>query len=265
MPIPRYLAMTAAEMAGCTALPRQVAWMACHFSSSGKGLSNLPRWLPADSLLILDDSIPMQGHDLQQIAVELGACLERLQCVSLLLDFQRAGEEQTRKLVEHLQCVGLLLDFQRAGEEQTRKLAEYLYESLPFPIVVSDTYAEGLNCGVFVSPTPPDEAMASRLSPWKGREIWLDTTMEGLEILLTEEGATSTPLPPWERPEGSFEEKRLHCHYRISLEENSAAFTFWRTKADIEAQLAEAEALGVTAAVGLFQEFGSPLPESEEG
>ena len=241
MPIPRYLAMTAAEMAGSSVLPRHTAWMACHFSSSGNGLSNLPRWLPADSLLILDDSIPMQGHDLQQIAVELGACLERLQCVSLLLDFQRAGEEQTRKLVEHL-C-----------------------ETLPFPIIVSDAYAEGLNCGVFVSPTPPDEAMASRLSPWKGREIWLDTTMEGLEILLTEEGAKATPLPPWERPAGGFEEKSLHCHYRISLEENSAAFTFWRTKADIEAQLAEAEALGVTAAVGLFQEFESPLPESEEG
>lgn len=241
MPIPRYLAMTAAEMAGCTALPRQVAWMACHFSSSGNGLSNLPRWLPADSLLILDDSIPMQGHDPQQIAVELGACLERLQCVSLLLDFQRPGEKQTQKLVE------------------------YLCRTLPFPIVVSDAYAQGLNCGVFVSPTPPDEAMASRLSPWKGREIWLDTTMEGLEILLTADGAKATPLPPWERPEGGFEEKRLHCHYRISLEESSAVFTLWRTEADIEALLSEAEALGVTATVGLFQEFGSPLPESEEG
>lgn len=236
MPIPRYLAMTAAEMAGCTALPRQTAWMSCHFSSGGNGLSNLPRWLPADSLLILDDSIPMQGHDLQQIAVELGACLERLQCVSLLLDFQRAGQEQTRKL------------------------AEYLCETLPFPIIVSDAYAEGLDCGVFVSPIPPDESMASRLSPWKGREIWLDTTMEGLEILLTEDGAKATPLPPWERPAGGLEEKRLHCHYRVSLEENSAVFTLWRKKSDLEAQLAEAEALGVTAAVGLYQEFGSPLP-----
>ena len=241
MPIPRYLAMTAAEMAGCTALPRQTAWMSCHFSSGGNGLSNLPRWLPADSLLILDDSIPMQGHDLQQIAAELGACLERLQCVSLLLDFQRAGQEQTRKL------------------------AEYLCETLPFPIIVSDAYAEGLDCGVFVSPIPPDESMASRLAPWQGREIWLDTTMEGLEILLTEDGAKATPLPPWERPEGGFEEKRLHCHYQISLDENSAVFTLWRTKADIEALLSEAEALGVTAAVGLYQEFGSPLPGKEEG
>lgn len=241
MPIPRYLAMTAAEMAGSTALPQPAAWMACHFSSSGKGLSNLPRWLPSDSLLILDDSIPMQGHDPQQIAVELGACLEQLQCVRLLLDFQRTGEEQTQKLVE------------------------YLCKTLPFPIVVSDAYAQGLDCGVFVSPIPPDESLASRLAPWQGREIWLDTTMEGLEILLTEEGAKATPLPPWERHEGGFEEKRLHCHYRVSLKENSAAFTLWRTETDMEALLSEAEALGVTAAVGLYQEFGSPLPGKEEG
>lgn len=241
MPIPRYLAMTAAEMAGITPLPKPAAWMACHFSSGGNGLSNLPRWLPSDSLLILDDSIPMQGHDPQQIAAELGACLERLQCVRLLLDFQRPGEEQTREL------------------------AEYLCETLPFPIVVSDTYAQGLNCGVFVSPIPPDESLASRIAPWQGREIWLDTTTEGLEILLTEEGAKATPLPPWERSEGGFEEKRLHCHYRISLEENGAVFTLWRTKSDLEAQLAEAESLGVTATIGLYQEFGNPLPESEEG
>ena len=241
MPIPRYLAMTAAEMAGCTALPQPAAWMACHFSSSGNGLSNLPRWLPSDSLLILDDSIPMQGHDPQQIAAELDACLERLQCVRLLLDFQRTGEEQTRKLVE------------------------YLCETLPFPIVVSDTNAQGLDCGVFVSPIPPDESLPSRLAPWQGREIWLDTTMEGLEILLTADGAKATPLPPWERHEGGFEEKRLHCHYRVSLKENSAVFTLWRTEADMEALLSEAEALGVTAAVGLFQEFGSPLPGKEEG
>ena len=34
---------------------------------------------------------------------------------------------------------------------------------------------------------------------------------------------------------------------------------------DIAAQLEEAEQLGVTAAVGLYQEFGRPLPGLEEG
>ena len=241
MPIAHYLAMTAAEMAGNSAFPRHAAWMACHFSPSGVGLSNLPNWLPPDCLLILDDSTPIHDHAPERIASELIACMERLQ------------------------CVGLLLDFQRPGIEQTRKLAEYLCGAFSFPVVVSDTYAAGLDCGVFVSPIPPDEAMASRLARWRGREIWLDTTMEGLEIVLTEKGAKSIPLPHQKFPDPGLEDKKLHSHYKISLKENRAVFTLWRTRSDISAQLEEAEALGVTAAVGLYQEFGSPPPEAEEG
>lgn len=241
MPIPLKLAMTAGEMAGNSAFSQAGAWMACHFSPGGSGLSNLPKWLPPGCLLILDDSTPMQDHDPERIASELGACMERLQ------------------------CPGLLLDFQRPGEMQARKLAQYLCEALPFPVVVSDAYAAELDCGVFVSPIPPDETMASRLSRWQGREIWLDITQEGLELILTEDGAKATPLPYGKRlPEG-LEDRKLHCHYRISLDENSASFTLWRTAEDIAAQLEEAEALGVTAALGLFQEFGSPLPAAEEG
>ena len=107
--------------------------------------------------------------------------------------------------------------------------------------------------------------MTSRLARWRGREIWLDTTMEGLELVLTEEGANSTPLPHQTFPDCGLDDGALHCHYRISQQENSAVFTLWRTRSDICAQLEEAEAIGVTAAVGLYQEFGSPPPEVEEG
>lgn len=241
MPFAHYLAMTAAEMAGNSAFPRHAAWMACHFSPSGVGLSNLPNWLPPGCLLILDDSTPIHDHAPERIASELSGCMEKFQCAGLLLDFQRPGEAQTRELTAHL-C-----------------------EALPSPVVVSDVYAEELDCPVFLSPVAPDEAMASRLARWQGREVWLDTTMEGLEIVLTEKGAKSTPLPHQKYPDCGLEDRLLHCHYRISLSENSAAFTLWRTKSDISAQLEEAEALGVTAAVGLYQEFGSPPPEAEEG
>lgn len=241
MPIARYLAMTAAEMAGSSVLPNRTAWMACHFSSSGTGLSNLPKWLPPGCLLILNDSTPIHDHDPERIASELCVCMERLQ------------------------CAGLLLDFQRPGEEQAQNLAKYLCQTLTCPVAVSDLYAQELDCGVFVSPIPPDEAMEPRLTRWRGREIWLDTTMEGLELILTQEGASSAPLPPWECPEDGQKNQTLHCHYQISLGENRAVFSLWRTEEDIAAQLEEAEALGVTAAVGLFQEFGSPLPDMEEG
>ena len=240
MPITRYLAMTAAEMAGKSAFSHPAAWMACHFSPGGTGLSNLPKWLPPGSLLILDDCTPIQNHDPEQIASELSVC------------------------IGGLQCPGLLLDFQRPGEKQAQTLAEYLCSALPCPVVVSDTYAEELDCGVFVSPISPAETMASRLSKWTGRDLWLDITMEGLSLTLTEAGAKTTPLPHGKCPAGGLEDRRLHCHYRISLEENSATFTLWRTAEDIDAQLSEAEALGVTAAVGLYQEFGSPLPAAEE-
>ena len=241
MPIARYLALTAVEMEGASVFPNQMAWMACHFSPGGTGLSNLPKWLPPGCLLILDDSTPIHNHDPERIASEL------------------------RAYMEQLECAGLLLDFQRPGEEASRNLAEYLCSALPFPIVVSDVYAEGLDSGVFLSPIPPDEAMKPRLTRWQGREIWLDITTEGLELVLTQDGAKSAPLPPWACPKDGLEESRLHCHYRISLEENRAVFTLWRTEEDIAAQLEEAAVLGVTAAVGLYQEFGNPLPGMEDG
>ena len=241
MPIAQYLAMTGTEMAGNTVFPTHTAWLACHFSPGGQGLSNLPKWLPAGSLLILDDSTPMANHDPAQIAQALGACMRALQ------------------------CVGLLLDFQRAGEEQARALVEYLCQTLPFPVAVSDLYAEGTDCAVFLPPIPPDTPMAAWLARWTGREIWLDTAMDSQEIVLTEKGATATPLPFQACPEGGLADRNLHCHYRVSLDDDKAVFTLWRTAADIADQLAEAEALGVRAAVGLYQELGSPPPKPEEG
>lgn len=241
MPIAHYLAMTCGEMKGKTVFPAHMAWMACHFSPSGKGVSNLPSWLPPGSVLILDDSTPVAEHDAHVVAETLGSCLERLQCTALLLDFQRVGNA-------------------KAGE-----LAKYLCQSLPCPVVVSEGYADRLECAVFVPPVPTDETMAARLARWQGREIWLDTTMEGTEICLTAQGAKAASLPPWEQPAEGFADKRLHCHYRISMDGDRAVFTLWRTISDILAQLGEAEKLGVIAAVGLYQEFGSPLPDREEG
>lgn len=231
MPIPHYLAMTGAEMAGKSIFPQQTAWMACHFSPYGSGLSNLPRWLPPNSLLILNDRTPICGHDPVLIAAQLGECIAQMQ------------------------CAGLLLDFQRPVEPQMSELTAYLCRALTCPVAVSEPYADAGDCAVFLPPIPADEAMASRLSPWSGREIWLDTAMDGLEIVLTEQGAASAPLPVWEHPDGGFAEARLHCHYRISLDETHAVFALWRTAEDVACQLEEAEALGVTAAVGLYQEF----------
>ena len=96
------LAMTAAEMRNISEIPPRIAWMACHFSPYGLGLSNLPKGLPPGSLLILDDCTPPGRHDPELVAEQLTQCAETLECGGILLDFQRPGQEETRALAKHL-------------------------------------------------------------------------------------------------------------------------------------------------------------------
>lgn len=233
MAIRPFLAMTAAEMKNISSFPGEVAWMACHFSPYGLGLSNLPGSLPPGSLLILNDRTPIHGHDPRLIAQQLGEC------------------------AAHLGCCGVLLDFQRSKEAETAELVKILSDALPCPVGVSEMYAEGVDCPVFLSPVPPSVALQSHLAPWKGREIWLETAMEGEIITLTEQGAEVTPLPCFEKKFDGFAEDKLHCHYQIQFEDDSARFTLWRTREDLEGLLNEGAQCGITAAVGLYQELYS--------
>lgn len=246
MAIRRYFAMTAAEICGNDHLPPEIAWMACHFSPYGTGLSNLPKALPAGSLLILNDRTPIHGHDAARIA------------------------QQLEERMEALNCRGLLLDLQRPGEPETAALVKHLTEALPCPVAVSDLYGDGLSCPVFLPPAPPDVPLEAWLAPWQGREIWLEMALDGAVLILTEEGAATAPLSPSEHPEGGHREETLHCHYCIELSEADVKFPLWRTEEDLEELLEEAEGLGVTTAVGLYQElqnFASPkaFPFGEGG
>ena len=227
-----YLAMTAGEIRGASVLPRRTGWLSCHFSPSGVGLSNLPVALPPGSLLILDDSTPMDGHDPEQIAGQLESCAKRLDCAGVLLDFQRSGLADVQVLVSRLE------------------------QAVSVPLIVSAVYAKNTGCAVFLPPVPADVPLVEYLSPWQGREIWLEAALDGLEISLTESGAARTPLPRWEQPEAKgFRDSRLSCHYRCELRENAAVFTLWRSPEDLKALLDQAENLGVAAAVGLYQEL----------
>jgi DNA-binding NarL/FixJ family response regulator len=68
-----FLAMTAAEIRNISVFPGKIAWMACHFSPFGLGLSNLPRALPVGSLLMVDDVTPPRRHDPVFIAEQISA------------------------------------------------------------------------------------------------------------------------------------------------------------------------------------------------
>ncbi len=234
MGCPHYLAKTKAEFRFEDSLPFPTAWMACHFSPYGTGLSNLPRKLPLDSLLMLDDITPMHGHDVNFIGEQLQYCVEKFRCKGILLDFQRPGYPECESLIAHL-C-----------------------ESLSCPVGVSSLYGKGFNTPVLLPPLPFCTPLKAYLEAWKGREIWLETALEGEAVILTEKGSESSSLSRSTLPEKGFMEASLHCHYKAAVAEDKITFTLWRTKEDVEAMLTEAEALGVTLAVGLYQEWKNP-------
>ena len=229
------LAMTAAEMRNISEIPPRIAWMACHFSPYGLGLSNLPKGLPPGSLLILDDCTPPGRHDPELVALQLTQCAETLE------------------------CCGILLDFQRPGQEETRALAKHLVSALPCPVAVSECYGKELDCPVLLSPVPPSMSLEDYIRPWKDREVWLEWSTEGEILTLTVQGCTVTPLPYPDFTTQGFAEETLHCHYTMETNEKSARFTLWRTKEDWNALMEDAEKLGVLAVVGLYQELFSGL------
>lgn len=231
MALPLYLAMTAAEMRANKAIPDNLGYMACHFSPYGTGLSNCPKALPEGAMLIVNDRTPICAHD------------------------KRLITNQLVELVQAFQCGCVLLDFQRGGVDETGALVRDIVGALPCPVGVSECYAEGVECPVFLPPVPSDVPVAEYLQPWAGREVWLEAALDGEVITLTEDGSSTAPLPPGQHPEGGHRDGKLHCHYHIHIDEN-AKFTLFRTQEDLEALLAEAEVLGTTRTVGLWQELG---------
>lgn len=224
-----YLAQTAAEMAG-NPISERAAYMACHFSPCSSGISNLPGALPKGTLLILDDSAPMDGHDPERIVMQLS------------------------EWVSQHRPDGLLLDFQRPDIPGQRELAKRLCGALPCPVGVSELYGEGLPCPVFLPPVPPDRPLSEYLAPWQGREVWLEAALDGVMLTLGESGCTAAPLCDF--PENGLTDEALHCHYTIETEANTAVFRLWRTREDLDRLLAGAESQSVTKAIGLWQELG---------
>lgn len=229
MAFAHFLAMTSAEFDSAPELPSAPAWMACHFSPYATGLSNLPEHLPKGSLLILNDRTPIGGHDPERIRQQLEAVITRFD------------------------CCGLLLDLQRPGIEESRVLAQELSAGLPCSVAVTPEYAPD-GCTVFLPPIPVDQRPERYLAPWQGREIWLESALSSQCIVLSPSGANITGNRTVEAMTHSAPE--LFCHYRIETEPTQARFYLRRTREDLEALLEKVQALGITNAVGLYQELG---------
>ena len=231
MGIPHYLAMTALEIAGCARLPKHLAWMGCRFGP--EGLLGLPEDLPPGSLLILDDQVPME-----------------------VLPSPEATEALA-KVLARFSCRGLILDFQRPGIDAQRALAASLPGRLPCPVAAPPEYATK-DCALFLPPVPAEETIEDYLAPWAGREIWLDTTPAERTLHLTQTGcaAADAALPDWS---DGFYDVALCCIYRIQKTDDGFLFRLSRNRRCTQALLERGAKLGVTLAVGLWQEFGGQI------
>ena len=235
MGLPLNLAMTASEIASVSPLPADFAWMACRFSPDGQGITDLPPQLPAGSLLILNDSIPCRDHDPDLIAESL-------------LD-----------TVEHFRCCGLLLDLQRPKTDEAAAVVDALVNALPCPVAVPPEYAARLPCPVFLPPAPLHQSLESYLKPWQNREIWLEAALCQEEITVTKNGTSNRSIFPAQQRDGGFYDKRLHCRYHTAVSDDHITFTLFDTWESLEKKLELAAELGVTRAVGLWQELGTFL------
>ncbi len=236
--LPVYLAMTHWEFHACAQPPQHIAWMACHFSPYAQGLSNIPEYLPAGSLLMVNDRTEPHMHDPSLIA------------------------HQLTEAVERLHPRGIVLDFQRPANRQTQEVTAKLLETLPCPVAVTPIYDAESAKAVFVPPVPPNQDIRDYLKPWEGKEIWLETEKAGICLTVNKTGCTTdatAALPP----EPVFADDNLFCHYGIQVMNDRAVFSLYRTKEDQERLLEKAEKLGVTLAVGLYQEMGVILSETK--
>ena len=232
MPLPIYLAMTAAELRQNEPKSHTIAWMACHFSPYGTGLSNCPKQLPPGAMLILNDRTPVCGHDPSLIA------------------------EQMKELVEHLGCSRVLLDLQRPGEYGVNPIIESVLAVLPCPVGVSECYATNFGCPVFLPPVPLLLPPEDHFARWQGREIWLELALSAGNYRITEQGCHLFPFSPGDQ-RIIHKEESLYCQYSIAIEEGAVTFSIERSREGLQALQAEAEGLGVKCFVGLYQELGS--------
>lgn len=231
MPLPVYLAMTAAQFQQKMPLPSHPAWMACHFSCYGTGLSNCPEKLPHNTLLILNDRTPIWEHDPKVIV------------------------DQLQLIAERNKIPGILLDFQRQGIPQTAAVAKAVVEELSCPVAATESYAADLDCPVFLSPPPLHCPLKAYLEPWAGRQIWLEAALDCQQMTVTREGCVISSVFPHQPSDTGFLEENLFCRYTIKVEEEKIVFTLYRTPETLKSLLSEAEKLGVLLAVGLYQEL----------
>ena len=121
--------------------------------------------------------------------------------------------------------------------------------------MVSSCYADTLDCPIFLSPGPLWQPLEEFLKPYRKREIWLDAAPICAQILVNEDTSQYLPLSYVTGDTYPNYDDVLCCRYHIKIEQDQIVFSLCRSCADLASWLAEAEAIGVKGAVGLYQEL----------
>ena len=227
-----YLAMTEAEFSCAEVLPVHPAWMACHYSCYGMGLSGLPKRLPEEALLIVNDRTPPAGHDPKIIV------------------------QQLKQLIQQHGIQQVLLDFQRDGFEESRCLAQQLVQELTVSVAVSEKYAASLECPVFLDCPPPYKALEACTEKWSGRELWLELAPEAGIAEVTKEGFLYKSKQDEDSTEFPFYDTELCCRYRTQIYDDRLLVTMKRDKEALKALCMQAQTMGIHTFVGLYQQVG---------
>ncbi len=230
MDITRYLAVTAWEYSQAT-YTTPIAWMACHFSPYETGLSNIPDNLPRDSMVILNDRTPPNGHDQGMIA------------------------DQLNRLGDLFQIKRFLLDFQRENDPETISLVAFLTEKVIGSVAVTEKYAKHCNSPVFISCPLPHQTLSYSISKWKNRELWLELGTESEIITICKNDYNCDIFQELSLSEKDYIDTNLHCRYRTDVFDNCVRLTLERSEKELDLLMNEAEKLGIKIAVGLFQQF----------
>ena len=223
-----YLAMTETEIRRAPVLPRNLAYMACHFSPYGTGLVNIPQWLPPGSILIVNDRVPVFTHDPGQIAKQLSDAVHRLRAFGVLMDLQIPDNPRTAQIVKSVTA------------------------ALSCPVGVSELYATNLSCPVFGA--PPIYVPLTEYAQNKGnRPLWLEAFQETAYLTVTASGCAITQYEEFSGK--SFTDEALQCQYQYCVQKDRVLFHLSRQPEDIPAYLRKAEAMGIEVAVGLYQQL----------
>ena len=221
-----FLAMTEDEIRDNSQLPSNIAFLGCHFSSTGSILTGLPESLPAGCGIILDDRNPITSQNLTEIA----------------------------DTIEEMKPAFLLLDFQLPPADQSLRLAQTIVKRT-IPTAMPPAYGKELTCSLLLPPVPPHIPIEEYLHPWRDREVWLELALDAVRITVTSHGSTTTYFPHAEPQSKVHKDSMLHCHFLITQHPDALEFYCYRAREDIT-ELRNTLPDHVTHTIGLYQELG---------